>query len=382
VSSAPRELERARALLEEPAEQLYEEAPCGFLSALPDGTLVRVNRWVTRTLGRDADALVGRVRVQELFTVGGRIYWETHVHPLLGMQGHVDEIALELTGVGRRVPVLLNAVLRRDERGEPIGIRATLLDVTERRRYERELLAARDEAEEAARVKGTLVSMISHDIRGPLSAIVAAVELLEESSLSKEQESYVRTIARATRSTVELLDDVLSVGRIEAAHGRLERRPFDLPAMLEGLVEEQGLRAKESGLTVSLRVAPDVPAQLRGDPVKLSRVLSNLLGNAIKFTERGGVSLDVSTRRVGRDDATLAFEVRDTGIGIPEDQLGRIFDDFTQGSEQIGARYGGTGLGLGICKRLLALHGAQLDVKSEPGRGTTFSFELTLDRAP
>lgn len=375
-------LDRARELLEETSDQLHEEAPCGYVSTLPDGTIVRVNRWVTRVLARPREELLGGVRLQELLTIGGRIYWETHVAPLLRMQGHVEEIALELEGAERRVPVLLNAVLLRDEAGEPLGMRSSLLDVTERRRYERELLAARDEAEEAARIKGTLFSMVSHDIRSPLSALVSAGELLEETELSPEQERYVRVVQRSANSILELVDEVLSLGKLEAGHTRLERKPFELCSLVEGLAEELRLRAEDKGLKLDVEIAEDVPSRLMGDPIKLGRVLTNLIGNAIKFTERGSVRVSVSRVQATEESATLLFVIRDTGIGIAEDELDHIFDDFTQGSEQICARYGGSGLGLGICKKLLGLHGSHLKVTTRPDRGSTFSFELTLDRAP
>lgn len=372
----------SRDLLGDTPETLYEEAPCGFLSAVPDGTLVRVNRWITERLGRPREALVGKVRLQELFAIGGRIYWETHVQPLLRMQGFVEEIALELVGFERSVPVLLNAVLHRDEEGEPLGLRATLLDVTERRRYERELVAARDAAEQAARAKGTLVSMVSHDLRNPLSAVVTATELLGRTSLDETQIRYLRVIERAARTMVTLLDDVLVLGRIDAGHARIEAKPFDMRGLIHELATEHGLVAERKGLELVIDISEEVAARVVGDSIKIGRVLSNLIGNAVKFTEQGRVVVSASVVRSDAQDVTLALEVRDTGIGIDQKQLARIFDDFAQGSAEIGARHGGSGLGLGICKRLLTLHGSELKVSSRPGQGSSFAFTLMLARAP
>jgi len=362
-------------LVPETIEELYDEAPCGYLSALPDGTLARVNAWVTRKLGREREELVGRVRLQELFTMGGRIYWETHVQPLLAMQGFVEEIALELAGESR-LPVLLHATLRRSHSGQPLGVRAVLIDVTERRRYERELLAARDASEEAARSHGTLMAMVSHDIRNPLSALVTASQLLQETELDGMQQKYLDVIRRSAGSITTLLDQALDMGRLEAGHQRLELGPLDARGLVEAIVAEQSAKAEAKGIELGAEVDPSVPSRVLGDGIKLGRVLGNLVGNAVKFTDEGLVSVRLSAEPLEDDRVWLRFEVRDTGVGIEPTELGHIFDDFRQGSEEVRRRYGGSGLGLGICRRLLALHGSELKVDSTPGEGSTFCFEL------
>lgn len=368
-------------LVPETVEELYDEAPCGYLSALPDGTIARVNAWVTRKLGREKEELVGRVRLQELFTVGGRIYWETHVQPLLAMQGFVEEIALELAAE-RRLPILLHATLRRSPTGQPLGMRAVLIDVTERRRYERELLAARDAAEEAARARGTLMAMISHDIRNPLSSLVTASQLLEQTALDGTQQKCLDVIRRSASTITALVDQALDMGQLEAGHQRLELAPLDPRALVESIAAEQSAKAEAKGIALDVEVDPSVPSRVLGDGIKLGRVLGNLVGNAVKFTEEGHVAVALEAEQADDERVTLRFEVRDTGVGIEPDALGHIFDDFRQGSEEIRRRFGGSGLGLGICRRLLALHRSELQVASTPGEGSSFSFELRARTAP
>ncbi|HNP36228.1 MAG TPA: ATP-binding protein [Woeseiaceae bacterium] len=368
-------------LFSETAEEMYNNAPCGFLSADAEGTIIRANRRVAEMSGRSLDELVGQVRFQELLTVGGRIYYETHVGPLLLMQDHVEEIALDIRGPDGIVPVLLNAEVRRHSNGEVIGIRASILDATERRRYERELLASRNAGEEAARMKGELISMISHDIRTPLSTLTTIGELLEMSPLNEDQAKYVRMLKSSTSNLLRLVNDVLDLGKIEAGHMRLINKPVNLRQLVRGLGDETRIEAHRKGLRFDVDIDPRLPPRLLTDAIKLGRVLSNLLGNAVKFTDSGEVGLVVQLLDIDNHCARVGFEVRDTGIGIPKDQIDRIFDDFRQGNDEIGSRYGGSGLGLGICKKFLALLGAELAVDSAPGTGTSFHFELDMEQA-
>ncbi|NNE61130.1 MAG: PAS domain S-box protein [Woeseia sp.] len=369
------------ALISETAEELYDQAPCGYLSADADGMIIRANRKVADLSGRSVEEMTGQVRLQELLTVGGRIYYETHVGPLLLMQGHVEEIALDIRGPDGAVPVLLNAELRRRSSGEVIGIRASVLDATERRRYERELLAARNQAEEAARMKSELISMVSHDIRTPLAALSTVGELLELSSLDEDQAGYVRMLKSSTNNLLRLVNDVLDLGKLESGRMRLVKKPVNVRQLVSGVADEARVEAERKGLRFDVDIDSGLPSRLLTDAIKLGRVLSNLLSNAVKFTERGEVSMAVRLLENEGDHVRVRFTVRDTGIGIQKDQLECIFDDFTQGSDEISYRYGGSGLGLGICKKFLALHGADLSVDSAPGERTSFYFDLDMEQA-
>lgn len=367
--------------LGESMDELHAMAPCGYLSMRPCGTIVRANERLARMTGRGVDQLVGKVRLHDLLSIGSQIYFETHIDPLLHMQGFVDQVAIDLRGPEGDVPALINAVVRPDDAGRSKFIDAIIVDATERRRYEREILASRNQAEEAARVKGELVSMVSHDIRSPAAAIATVGELLERTELSSDQAKLIRILRSSTSTLLGLIDDVLDYGRLEAGRMNLERKPFDMQALIQGIVEELRIQAERKGVILAAEIDNRLPSPLFGDRIKLGRVLNNLLGNGIKFTEQGSVTLQARVTGIDAEQAVVRIDVRDSGIGIPPEQMARIFENFSQGGDDIGSRYGGNGLGLGICKRLLELHDSTLHVESEVGHGSRFFFTLRLDLA-
>jgi PAS domain S-box-containing protein len=366
-------------LIDEDAATLYDEAPCGYLYTRPDGTLLRVNRTFLEWTGFTKSEVLGR-RFQDMLSIGGRIFHETHFAPLLHMQGFVNEIALDVvTRSGALLPVLVNSVQKRDPNGAPLLVRTTVFNATDRKTYERELQLARARAEESARAKSELLSTISHDIRSPLGAILAAAQLLEKSQLAAPQQTFVRVLRSSSETLLSLVNNVLDLSRIESGRTRIERRSFDLRELVLDVMAAQNVHAEAKGLALRVAIDDSLPATLAGDPVKIGQIITNLVSNAVKFTERGSVALTlrVTDARSGRVD--VEFSVADTGIGIPSDRLANIFDEFTQASPDVSARYGGSGLGLAIVRRLVELHGSRIAVESELGRGTIFSFVLALD---
>jgi PAS domain S-box-containing protein len=363
----------------ESAAELYEHAPAGYATTVADGTIVRMNETFARWTGYVKDELIGVRRVQDLLTTPGRVYFETHLAPLLSMQGAVNEIALDVRRAdGEVLPVLMNAVLRGASADAPGGYRMMFFNATERRRYERELLAARRRAEDAARVKSDLLAMLGHDIRTPLSAIMNVVRLLEATQPAAQQRALIDILARSSRNLLELINAILEYSQLEAGRLPLEEKPFSLRGMLDQLAANFTTRAAEKGVGFEVLVAPDAPDALVGDSTKIAQVLMNLAGNALKFTGHGSVGLSVECRQRDGKHAKLEFAVSDTGIGIEHDRLPHIFEEFTQADAEIGLKYGGTGLGLAISRKLLALFGAEMSVASTPGVGSTFSFTLPV----
>lgn len=368
-------------VIAEDASSLYDEAPCGYLYTRPDGTLLRVNRVFLEWTGYQRAELLGR-RFQDLLNVGGRIFHETHFGPLLHMQGAVREIALDIvTRQGSLLPVLVNAVQKRDASGRPVLTRMSVFNATDRKKYERELQLARKRAEESARSKSELLSTISHDMRSPLGAILGAAQLLGRSQLTTSQQTYVRVLRSSSETLLNLVNDVLDLSKIESGRVTLERRPFDLRQLVLDLLSTLNVRAEQKQIALRVAIADAVPAMLVGDPVKLGQILTNLVANAVKFTERGSVAVSVAVRREADGRVELDFKVSDTGIGIPADRLQHIFEDFTQASYDIAASYGGVGLGLAIVRRLLALHGSKITVESVVDQGSIFSFTIGFDVA-
>jgi PAS domain S-box-containing protein len=365
------------ALFEESAEDLYENAPCGYLSALPGGRIVRVNQTFLTWTGHRREDLVDRKCFHELLTAGGRIFHETHYAPLLRMQGAVREIALDIVCAdGRRLPVLVNSVLRNDDAGQPLAIRTTVFNATDRKEYERELLRERQRAEQAAQAESDFLAMISHDIRTPLNAIMGVAHLLGMTELTAQQKKLVRILGSSSENLLHLVNQILDLSKIESGKMVLEERAVDLRDLVQEIAGNFQLKTQEKKLALLLHVDERVPAAVAGDPGKLNQVLTNLVGNALKFTSEGSVTVALVVRGLEREVVSVDFRVSDTGIGIAPDRLARIFDDFTQANYDIGLKYGGTGLGLSISRKLVEMHGSQIAVESELGRGTTFSFEL------
>lgn len=370
-------------LLAESAEELYENAPCGYFSTLPDGTFARVNQTFLTWTGYSREALIGRKRFQDLLTLAGKIYHETHYAPLLRMQGVVNEVALDLVGQhGQTLPVLLNTFQKRDSLGQPLLNRTTLFNATERRHYERELLQERRKAEQAAEAKARLLAVISHEIRSPLNTISLLAEILQKTSDNPRQEKHLRMLKSASQHLTELINGLLDYSKLEAGRMHIDRQAFRLRELVESITLRLQPRAEEKEISLLAAVDERVPEQLIGDPLKMAQVLTNLIGNAVKFTSEGFVRIEVELIERAAGAAVIDVSVRDTGIGIPPERLPDIFEEFTQASAETTAKFGGTGLGLTISRKLLQLLDSDITVQSTPGEGSIFSFRLRLEEPP
>ncbi|HYB89620.1 MAG TPA: response regulator [Candidatus Binataceae bacterium] len=279
---------------------------------------------------------------------------------------------------GQIVPMLLSAVVV-ELGGEPclLSVARTIMRL---KQTELELEQARGQALAASRIKSEFLHNISHEIRTPLHAILGMTELMLETELTDEQQGYLTRIAANGAALRELIDSILDFSRAESGRLELEHTEFDLEAVLDRVLDTMAARAHEKGLELAARIAPDVPAAVGGDPERLRQVLLNLIGNAVKFTERGEVVLNVSAEPGESDHAVLKFSVADTGIGIARDKLESVFASFAQADSSITRRYGGAGLGLAIAKNLVTLMGGRIWVESEPGEGSTFHFTARLKR--
>jgi len=334
-----------------------------------EGRYVLVGRRWEQVTGRSAAQVIGRTEAELL---SGRPAAPSHAADLEVIRsGEPVEYERDtLTAEGARSHLTVKFPLK-DAAGEVYAVATMTTDITERKR-------ALEEAVEASRSKSEFLANMSHEIRTPLNGVIGMTELLLQTELSCEQRSYAQTAASSGEALLGVIDDILDFSKIEAGKLELDVDDFDLRAAVEDTCEMLAPQAHGKGLELTAFVADDVPAAVRGDRGRLRQVLTNLVSNAVKFTNRGEVAVRVEL--VERDDrgARLRFAVSDTGIGIEKGKLGKLFESFSQADTSITRRYGGTGLGLAISRQLVQLMGGEITAESGPGRGSRFSFVVRL----
>ena len=362
-----------RSLIESNIDALMTTDPAGIISD--------VNKQMEALTGCTRDELIG-APFKDFFTDPERA--AAGIKLVLRDKKVTDYELTARDRDGRETVVSYNATTFFDRGRNLQGVFASARDVTETKRVEAELKQARALAESASRTKSDFLASMSHEIRTPMNSIMGIADLLAKTELSAEQAKYVAIFQRSGENLLNLINNILDLSKVEASQLELEQTGFSLQDHLEKITEMVGPRAAEKGLALAIHVADDVPQGLIGDPARLRQVLLNLVGNAIKFTPAGQVSLAVTVTSAGASPI-LKFAVADTGIGIPADKLASVFERFSQADTSMTRRFGGSGLGLTICRQLVELMGGEIRVESELGIGSVFyilvPFELWTDFA-
>ena len=362
-------------------KDLYNHAPIGYHSIDANGLILEMNATELEWLGYQASEVIGKMNFAALLPRENRIRFAGSLETLIDKGEVNEEESLLISKKGETIPVLLSAKAVYDADHRFLYSRSTVYNFTERKKLESELNKAWKEAEKSSLLKEQFMANMSHEIRTPLNAILGFTELLGHTDIDSTQKDFIQNIRLSSENLLSIVNDILDFSKIEAGALKLEEIPFNLSEVIQAVQQLFQFRARNE---LNFKVSTDktLPNHLKGDPTRLSQILINLLGNAFKFTKEGEVALEVADAGREQNRQTIRFTIRDTGIGIPSDQIDRIFDRFTQATPDTTRTYGGTGLGLTICKQLVELQDGTIQLESDEKNGTTFKVTLPYQVIP
>jgi two-component system sensor histidine kinase/response regulator len=372
--SARKRTEEALRQSEEKHRTILRHIEDGYYEVSLKGRLTFANEPVTRLLGRSGEDVTG-THFTDFTSPEGCLGLRAAFARVLATGQPIPAFVWSITdahGQARHLEASISVITGPE--GRATGFRGIVRDVTLRMQVEKDLRDAREAALETARIKSEFLANMSHEIRTPMNGVIGMTDLLLETELSLEQHDYVLTTKSSADALLTVINDILDFSKIEAGKLTLESVAFRPRDLLADTLKALAFRASEKGLELVLDLPADLPESLTGDPGRLRQVVTNLVGNSIKFTERGEVVVGAQVEECDAATCMLRVSVRDTGIGVPVEKQAAIFEAFTQADGSTTRRFGGTGLGLSICSRLVELMGGRIGVESEPGRGSRFHF--------
>ncbi len=371
----------------------FDTMPCGYILADDDARILRINASLCEQLGWTKEELEGKKKFTDLLSVGGQLYYQTTHAPLSKLQSEVRELSYKLVSKDKvRMPVLVNSSREKlgDENQFSFGnildsdqgikeseyiTQFVIFPFSDRQKFEEKLLVAKKQAESAAEAKSVFLSTMTHELRNPIHSILNASNLLTFDEVSEENQELLDIINFSAKGLLELVNSVLDMSKMEAGNISLVEKPFDLRRLLHRIVQSFRPQAEKKGLRLEWKMLTEKSLQFIADEIKIKQVITNLIGNAVKFTKEGSVRLILDYKE---SENELSFKVEDTGIGINPDIVEKIFTPFSQANESIHTNFGGTGLGLSISQKILGAYGSRLEVSGEEGKGAIFSFKLKL----
>ena len=347
------------------------------------GRFVTANAALLRLLGLDSvDQLVGKTDYDFSPPDNACNYVADDQIVMRSGAPLVDQEETHSTIDGEEIWILTTKVPLKDAGQSVIGVVGIGRDITNRKKTAGELLAAKEQADAANRAKSDFLANMSHEIRTPMNAIIGMTDLVLDTKLDSTQRNFLSMVQQSAEALMSVINDILDFSKIEAGKLELDESVFELRESLGDAMKALAVRAHAKGLEIAFRVDPAVPRHVRGDSGRLRQIIVNLVGNAVKFTEEGEVVVEVECESLSEEELTLAVSVRDTGIGISDAQMERIFHEFEQADSSTTRRFGGTGLGLAISSRLIHLMDGDITVESTPGEGSEFHFTVSLKPAP
>ncbi len=355
----------------------------GIISINHKGVIYSFNRGAERVFGYSSEDVIGKnikMLMPEPYSSNHDGYLNRYIttgdRKIVGTGKSVEVTGLRKNGEEFPMSLSISEV----DTGEGKMFIGLTIDITAQKMKEEELVLSKDLAEKANKAKDEFLANMSHEIRTPMNGMLGMAELLLGTKLTKEQHFFANNIRRSGDNLLWIINDILDLSKIRAGHLRLEKVPFSLREIVSDIMILFGHMAKERGIELLEDVPKDIPDEFIGDPVRIRQIMTNLVSNAVKFTEKGHVLLRIQMKKNNSKGCNLTIEVEDTGIGIAADKLEYVFDKFAQEEESTTRRFGGTGLGLAICQKLAEMMGGHMDVRSEKNKGTTFGFSVTLKK--